>query len=121
MFYVCKHCGNVITYLNNSGVKVKCCGEDMELINPNISDGAKEKHIPVIKELDDSLEISVGEVMHPMSKEHLIDWIYIETPNGGRIINFKDTDEPTIKIPKEEVINVYSHCNLHGLWKLEIK
>ena len=29
-FYICKHCGNIITHLNDSGVRVVCCGEEMK-------------------------------------------------------------------------------------------
>ena len=29
-FYVCKHCGNIIVHVKNSGVKVVCCGEKMQ-------------------------------------------------------------------------------------------
>ena len=28
-FFVCRHCGNVIAYVEDSGVKVVCCGEPM--------------------------------------------------------------------------------------------
>ena len=42
-FYKCKHCGNIIEYLNNSGVKVVCCGEVMEEIVPNTTEAAVMK------------------------------------------------------------------------------
>ena len=29
-FYVCKHCGNIITFEENKGVPVICCGEKMK-------------------------------------------------------------------------------------------
>ena len=46
-FYVCKHCGNIYAAVKETGVKVKCCGEDMSLIVPGTVDASKEKHIPV--------------------------------------------------------------------------
>ena len=30
-FYICKHCGNVITKLTAAQVPVKCCGEEMHV------------------------------------------------------------------------------------------
>ncbi len=27
-FYVCKHCGNMVSMLHESGVKMICCGEE---------------------------------------------------------------------------------------------
>ncbi len=48
-FYVCKHCGNIIGKVFDSGVKVVCCGEEMSKLVPNSTDAAGEKHVPVIK------------------------------------------------------------------------
>ncbi|MEG2253264.1 MAG: desulfoferrodoxin, partial [Clostridia bacterium] len=42
-FYVCKHCGNVIAYVEDSGVPVMCCGEKMTEIVPNTVDASTEK------------------------------------------------------------------------------
>ena len=25
-FYICEHCGNIVTFLQSSGVPVMCCG-----------------------------------------------------------------------------------------------
>ncbi|MBR4082030.1 MAG: desulfoferrodoxin, partial [Clostridia bacterium] len=37
-FYVCKHCGNIITKLEDKGVPVVCCGEKMQELTPNTVD-----------------------------------------------------------------------------------
>ena len=47
-FYVCKHCGNIITFAENKGVPVLCCGEKMSELVPGSVDAAAEKHVPVI-------------------------------------------------------------------------
>lgn len=120
-FYRCKKCGNIAIKLKDSGVNMVCCNEEMEELIPNTVDAANEKHIPVVNIKDEELHIAVGEVMHPMTSEHLIEWIYIETENGGFIHYFNADSEPVITIPNVAVKNVYSYCNLHGLWKLEIK
>ena len=26
-FYICEHCGNIVTFLQSSGVPVMCCGQ----------------------------------------------------------------------------------------------
>ena len=41
-FYRCSHCGNIIAYVENSGVPVFCCGQKMEEILPNTTDAANE-------------------------------------------------------------------------------
>ena len=33
-FYICKHCGNIIAKVKDSGVPVVCCGEKMTEIVP---------------------------------------------------------------------------------------
>ena len=47
-FYVCEICGNIIAYVEESGVNVVCCGEEMKELVPNTTDAATEKHVPVI-------------------------------------------------------------------------
>ena len=43
-FYKCAHCGNIITKVEDKGVPVFCCGQKMDEMVPNTSDGAGEKH-----------------------------------------------------------------------------
>ena len=116
-FYKCRHCGNVIEKVVDSGVNVVCCGEPMEELVPNTSDGSGEKHLPVVKHLDDcKIEIKVGSVAHPMTEEHHIAFIYVETDNGGIRVDLKDTPVADIYVGAANVTAVYEYCNLHGLW-----
>ncbi len=93
------------------------CGEFV--LEANTVDAAVEKHIPVVKFENDTLEVTVGSVLHPMSAEHNIAWILVETKEGHLFKKLNVDEEPiaTFKINKEEVVNVYAYCNLHGLWK----
>lgn len=120
-YYRCPRCGNIAIKLNDSGVNMVCCGGEMEELIPNTTDAAEEKHIPIIDRKGEELFVIVGEVMHPMTSDHMIEWIYVETTEGGFIHYFKENDKPVAKIPNAIVKNVYSYCNLHGLWKLELK
>ena len=45
-FYICKHCGNIIAKVKDTGVPVICCGEPMTEIVPGTTDAAAEKHVP---------------------------------------------------------------------------
>ena len=47
-FYICKHCGNIIAKVKDTGVPVICCGEPMSEIIPGTTDAAVEKHVPVL-------------------------------------------------------------------------
>ncbi|MEG2144170.1 MAG: desulfoferrodoxin family protein, partial [Oscillospiraceae bacterium] len=81
-FYICKHCKNIIVYLNESGVAVSCCGEPMQELVPNTVDAATEKHVPVFTKEGNLVTVKVGSVAHPMEEKHSIKLIVLETENG---------------------------------------
>lgn len=118
-FYRCAHCGNIITYLHDSGVKVVCCGEIMQELVPNTVDASNEKHIPVIKIEGTKVTVEIGSVPHPMVPEHHIEWIVLETTCGTKTVHLNPGEEPkaTFALEAEEkVVAAYEYCNLHGLW-----
>ena len=121
-FYECKHFGQIIEMVNNSDVPVTCCGEQMVEMVPNTSDGAGEKHVPVVTVDGSTVKVNVGEVDHPMTEAHYIPWIVVETCCGVYRKNLKPGDAPTatFEIGGMKAKAVYAYCNLHGLWKTEL-
>ena len=122
-FYVCKHCGNIITYLNNAGVPVVCCGEKMSELIPGTTDAAVEKHVPAVSVDGNVVTVKVGAVEHPMLDVHYIQWIVLETNQGNYIKNLAPNQAPQasfILADGEQAIAAYEYCNLHGLWKADI-
>ena len=88
----------------------------------NTTDGAYEKHVPVIVPKDeDTIVVGVGEVEHPMMEAHYIEWILLETMQGFQIRYLKPGMKPVafFKV-NEELVAAYEYCNLHGLWKAEV-
>ena len=121
-FYKCRHCGNVIEKLVDSKVKVVCCGEEMEELVPNTVDASGEKHVPVVSCLEEcKMKVTVGSVPHPMEDAHHIVFIYVETENGGMRVNLKDKPEALFCVKNGKPVAVYEYCNLHGLWKTDVK
>jgi superoxide reductase len=121
-FYRCSHCGNIIAFVENKGVPVKCCGEKMEEIVANTVDAAKEKHVPVIKVEGNLVTVTVGDVAHPMLAEHSILWVALETKQGAQRKTLAVGSEPKVSfalVDGDEVVAAYAYCNLHGLWKAE--
>ena len=119
-FYVCEHCGNIITYVRNSGVPVMCCGQKMTELVPGTVDAALEKHVPVVETAGNVVNVKVGSVEHPMLAEHFIQWIALETNQGSQIKYLQPGQAPQASFALaegEEVKAVYEYCNLHGLWK----
>ena len=101
-FYLCEHCGNM------AGL---------------IHDAATEKHVPAVTIEGNTLKVHVGEVTHPMLEEHYIQWIYLQTENGGQRISLHPNEAPeaTFSIEHDAPVAVFEYCNLHGLWKKEIQ
>ncbi|MBE5950403.1 MAG: desulfoferrodoxin [Lachnospiraceae bacterium] len=119
-YYVCERCGNIIEYVNDTGIPVMCCGQKMIELVPGTSDGAHEKHIPVVTIEGDKVTVDIGSVEHPMVKEHYIQWIAIETTRGSQRVKLAHTDKPHAEFrlaQGEEFVSAYEYCNLHGLWK----
>jgi superoxide reductase len=118
-FYICRHCGNIISMIEDSGVPVSCCGEEMEELVPNTVDASGEKHIPVAGLNGDVLTVNVGSVDHPMAEEHFIQWVYVQTDKGGQRKNLLPGSDPNVTfiLGGDKPIAVYAYCNLHGLWK----
>ena len=58
-FYICKHCGNIISYIENSGVPVICCGEEMAELIAGVSEGANEKHVKDVKLVGNNVGVLV--------------------------------------------------------------
>ncbi len=119
-FFVCKHCGNLVGMIKNSGVPIVCCGEPMTELVANTVDASVEKHIPVVKIDGNKLHAKVGSVEHPMVEEHYIEWLYLQTDKGGQRKNLApgETPEATFALTEDEKpVAVFAYCNLHGLWK----
>ncbi len=121
-FYICRHCGNLVGMINNSGVPMICCGEKMEALVPNTVDASGEKHLPVVTVDGDKLIVNVGSVDHPMLPEHFIQWIYVETENGGlrKALTPGEAPHAEFCLGGDKAIAVYEYCNLHGLWMTEL-
>ena len=122
-FYVCRTCGNLVGKIDDGKVPMVCCGKHMEELVPNTSEGAGEKHLPVYTYKDNVLEVSVGSVLHPMEAAHYIPWVYVETEKGGQRKNLEVGKEPKVRFvfTDDRPLSVFAYCNLHGLWKSEIK
>ena len=119
-FYKCAHCGKIIAVIKETGVPVKCCGENMTEIIPGSVDAAVEKHVPVISVEGNTVKVRVGSVDHPMAEEHYIEWIALRTKSGNQRKALKPGDAPEAVfalVDGDEVIEAFAFCNLHGLWK----
>ena len=121
-FYICEKCGNLVSSIHESGVPMKCCGQSMTKLEAGVVEASREKHIPVAIVEGDKVVVSVGSVAHPMTAEHSIEWVYLQTNKGGQRKALNAGEEPKVvfALADETPVAVYAYCNLHGLWKAEL-
>lgn len=120
-YYICEHCGNIITKIKDTGVPVVCCGQKMTELMPGTTDGALEKHVPVYEVKDNKVYVTVGSVEHPMLQQHYIEWISIQTNKGmqRKVLSPGQVPKVTFALCEDEKLEaVYEYCNLHGLWSV---
>ena len=116
--YKCNTCGNIVEVLHGGIGELVCCGKPMELLDEKTADATTEKHVPVIEKIDGGYKVKVGSVPHPMTEEHLIEWIEL-LADGKAYRQFLEpgaAPEAIFQIEGNSV-SAREHCNVHGLWK----
>ena len=121
--YRCSACGALVEAIEDCHCAActgfTCCGAPMQNLKENISDGAAEKHVPVIERCGNGIFVKVGEIAHPMIEEHYITWI--EVVSGSVTMRRKlrpgEPPEAFFEIPYSENLVAREYCNKHGLWK----
>ena len=95
-----------------------CCGEEMKKVEPNTTDAAQEKHVPVIKKNGLDVVVQVGSVMHPMAEDHYITFIAVAYGSRVEYIRLKPGDDPAAEftLVDDQPVTAYEYCNKHGLW-----
>lgn len=116
--YKCEKSGLMVEVLQDAEGTPMCCGEPMKLLRENTTDGAKEKHVPVVEKIEGGYRVTVGSVEHPMTDAHYIQWIELVTPTGVLRHNLTPQDKPVAEFKTDATeVEAHEYCNLHGLWK----
>ncbi len=92
-------------------------------ITPNSVEASSEKHMPVVSISGNTVTVNVGAVSHPMTEEHSITTVILETQNGGQYQFLQHDSQPVAKFDVasgDKALAAYAYCNLHGLWKVDI-
>ena len=112
--YQCENCKKTIV----SKEELKLDGW-VELVAGS-TDAAQEKHVPVVTKKCKTVKVDVGSVAHPMTEEHLIEWVALETEQGYQLKQLSAGGEPVCTFTLadgDKAVAVYAYCNLHGLWQ----
>lgn len=118
--FKCMKCGNVVEVLHGGCDSIACCGEGMKHLKEGATDGALEKHVPVIEKIDGGYKVTVGSAPHPMTEEHYIPWIELIAGDQSLTAFLKPGDKPEAVFKTDATrVTAREYCNLHGLWKAE--
>ncbi len=107
----CEICGNVVELLFDGGGQLVCCGKPMIEQIEKKEDSGKEKHLPVIQKN----RVIIGEMPHPMEKEHYIQWIEASNEKETSKVFLLPEQKPEAEF-FFDVNNARVYCNIHGLW-----
>lgn len=109
----------------DSGVTPVCCGQEMKMLKPMDTEApGTEKHLPYIKSCcGKNISVKIGSELHPMEDEHHIVFIAVETDDGCqiRLIDEKQPPIAEFNCSKDQARAVYAYCNVHGLWKTNLR
>ena len=117
--YKCEMCSNIIEVMHGGDGELVCCGKPMKLMKEGTTDGATEKHVPVIEKTANGYKVKVGSVAHPMEAKHWIQWIELVADGVSytRFLNPGDAPEAEFCIADAKNVVAREYCNLHGHWK----
>lgn len=120
-FYKCTKCDNLFVKVLEGPCTPVCCGEPCRELVAGESDGAAEKHVPVVTREGGKIVAKVGEVAHPMLDEHSIQFIALAGKDRIEIRKLHPGEEPVAEFDCDglEDATVYEYCNLHGLFKAD--
>ena len=117
--YRCEICGHIVEIAHEGAPTLVCCEQPMVKLQAKTEDIGQEKHVPVIEETNDGIEVKVGSIEHPMEEKHHIEFIEILTKERIMRAELKPAQAPKAKccVSKSDVLEVREFCNVHGLWK----
>lgn len=115
----CEVCGLTGIILDEDGIIRSCCGQPMQtILHESVSDDST--HFPIFHEEGRKVTVKVSGKAHPMSEEHHIAFIAIQTNLGCMRQDLSPGMEPEAVFTlseDEHVKAVYAYCNQHGMWK----
>ena len=95
--------------------------ESLEEVNIGSTDASTEKHVPVYFVNGDVIDVHVGEILHPMEENHYIMWIALDADDKFYMARLKPNEEAKAVFKYQSGMTLYSYCNKHLLWKVEVE
>lgn len=116
--YGCGKCGNVIEIHHAADGTLKCCDEDMKLLEEKTAIKSTDGHAPKVHESEGTYSVTVGSSLHPLLENLYIEWVQMVTKKQVMTQFLKPGDEPVAVFKTfDTVLYTREYCALHGLWK----
>ena len=116
----CRKCGAIVEMVKDCSCEncgIKCCGEQMETLNPNSVDASIEKHLPTYEIVGAYIVVNVP---HVMEDEHYIEFVGLNSEKIRAKKYFKSGEVAKAVFPYIKGSTIYSYCNKHGLWQTQV-
>lgn len=120
--YKCNVCGNIVEIVNKGFGQLVCCSVPMSKIEVQTNEqNLGEKHLPVlVKDENGKFVIRVGEIEHPMEKEHRIMFIEAISKDKKYLkrVYLNSGEKPELDPEcKCNYLDARELCNIHGLFE----
>lgn len=120
--FKCEECEKLIyTFDTNDYEVVNCCEKEVIRID-NISTTDPD-HAITYERIGNFVKVKVFEGNHAMTNVHHLEYLILESSKKTIRHNFDDeilSEAIFLLSEKEEVLNIYTFCNIHGLKRLSL-
>lgn len=107
-FYVCPHCGNLLTSSNDASLS--CCGKKLSPLTPQKAGDLERLSVSVI---ENDYYVSSS---HPMQKDHYIAFLALLTGDGVVIRRQYPEWDLSARLPRTGHGKLLFYCTRHGLF-----
>lgn len=113
--YICKHCGNIIAKVKDTGVPVICCGEPMSEIIP-VPPTPPWRSTSCL-DCGKRHRSCQGRLRASHAAGHYISGCPPQAGQPAQELHRATKAGGLLRSASDEVEAVYAYCNLHSLWK----
>ena len=112
----CMKCSALVQVIDDckcDGCGIRCCNEEMVVLDANSVSADVSKHMPEYEVKDDKLYVTVN---HVMEDDHYIEWISVVVDNKEIVTYLTPGKSAVCHCKYVPGSIIYAYCNKHGLW-----
>lgn len=119
-FYRSEEDGKTLLDLDESSSHIRL--EGLNHLPTNSTPEFAVQHAITVSQTGSLVAVQVGSPAHVTNPEHYVQWILLQTENGGlyRFLYPGDAPKAYFLASINEIQGAYAYCSKHGLWKADI-